>query len=248
MRTKDFNTGRRLPRKTRGTTRGFTLIELLVVIAIIAILAAMLLPALSRAKSAAQRTSCVNNLRQLRLSLGLYLTDHEGRMPPREPLTNRWPSQLQAHYSDLKLLRCPSDPEANKVAPTNALAELAPRSYLMNGFQDAILDMNGGASPAKGSPLPVVRESAMVRPAETIVFGEKASLSTQFYLVLEMDASRYLSELEESRHGGGKSGSSIYAFGDGSVRPLRYGKAICPLNLWALTEQGRLDYAVCRPY
>ncbi len=226
----------------------FTLIELLVVIAIIAILAALLLPALSRAKGLARRAACSSNLRQLSLALKIYATDHNGQLPPRG-LPDRWPAQLQAHYSAVKLLRCPADTQPVLDPGTNQPADLAPRSFLLNGFQDFY---SAQGFPAKG-PLPSMKESAIAHPVEMIVFGEKQSQSSQFYLVLDVDASRYLSDLEESRHGGAeglsnKSGSANYAFGDGSTRSLRYGTSLCPENLWAVTAEGRTNYAVCRPH
>src|ERR1700690_632461 len=71
----------------KSRCRGFTLIELLVVIAIIAILAAMLLPALARAKVAAQKTSCMNKLRQWGLAQMMYYQDNNDYIPEETATT-----------------------------------------------------------------------------------------------------------------------------------------------------------------
>ena len=56
--------------------RAFTLMELLVTVAIIGILAALLLPVLGRARGAAGRATCINNLHQINTALIMYADDH----------------------------------------------------------------------------------------------------------------------------------------------------------------------------
>ena len=60
----------------------FTLLELLVVVAVIGLLAALLLPVLGQAKQKAQGTECLSNLRQLHLGWSLFISEHDGALPP----------------------------------------------------------------------------------------------------------------------------------------------------------------------
>lgn len=121
--------------KYSGMKKAFTLIELLVVIAIIAILAAILFPVFAQAKSAAKKTACVNNTKQMGIALHMYLGDNEDVFPPayyyRNPNSagsldatgiEQWSGFMQPYIKSLDIFKCPEDKKGG-IAPTNFIGD-----------------------------------------------------------------------------------------------------------------------------
>ena len=153
--------------------QGFTLIELLVVIAIIAILAAILFPVFAQARESARKASCLSNMKQLGLSLVMYVQDYDEAYPaygvnapyigtpdveggnPNYPAFWQWMWVIQPYIKNKAVLVCPSDPSKgknynwedynNEPNPTcdNMWDIPTPISYAMN---DALMSTGGSTA------------------------------------------------------------------------------------------------------
>ena len=227
----------------------FTLIELLVVVAVIGILAALLLGSLSRAKATSQRVACTRNLQQLDLAMRFYAAENLGQFPPPGVSSQGWPEQLKLLTRSSAITLCPTDLAGLRTSESDLTHH---RSYLMNGFADfysSIWGVTQTVSVAKLG-LPPIKDTDIKRSSETILFGEKASDSLAFELNLFKIDGSYLLDLAENRHGNvartTRGGGANYAFADGSVRYLPWGKSTCPVNQWAIFDQWRNDSALCR--
>jgi prepilin-type N-terminal cleavage/methylation domain-containing protein/prepilin-type processing-associated H-X9-DG protein len=183
---------------SRRPASAFTLIELLVVIAIIAILAAMLLPALAASKVKAQATQCINNLKQIGISLQLYLDDNKGSYPlhdgwaalggitgTNDPVasygslvqsTNR---PLYTYTRNLEVFRCPSD-QGDSYFPSlikNCFYAYG-NSYLVEWKGDyfgvkAVTGYAGGGASSLGAPGPAAKEIDFIKRSTTkIIMGD----------------------------------------------------------------------------
>jgi prepilin-type N-terminal cleavage/methylation domain-containing protein len=165
--------------------RAFTLIELLVVIAVIGILAGLLLPVLARAKEKAQRTTCLNNQKQLTLAWQMYAGDAGDQMvvndvdltDPSIPhsTTNSWVTgncvvdtdpatitggALFPYVKNIQTYRCPMDHSIVFGTGTSTL-----RSYSLSCY------LNGPvAANAAWGVVPLSKMSQIQKTSSTLTF------------------------------------------------------------------------------
>jgi len=165
---------------------GFTLIELLVVIAIIAILAAILFPVFAQAKQAAKQTTSLSNLKQITTATFLYTGDADDMcvlpgaygtgggivgLNPRDYAP--WSMLIQPYAKNLDVFADPQGP--------GPFSFPFPAPPAWNKLFDTQYGLNARAyapMPAISPANPVPRSmTAIVRPAETVLFAAKTGLS-----------------------------------------------------------------------
>jgi prepilin-type processing-associated H-X9-DG protein/prepilin-type N-terminal cleavage/methylation domain-containing protein len=212
--------------RQRKHSAAFTLIELLVVIAIIAVLIALLLAAVQKARVAAQRISCENNLRQIGIALAHFANDHKGKFPESTHTTGvhfekAWIFTLAPYLENVDRIRiCPADPNGEKQLAAHGT------SYVLNEY----VCVPGPDAQLKLSTMPATSQSITVftgsdQRGQSVLSDH--THSRNWFSVQGPDPLRWTKitgDIQPDRFNGDKtthtSGYANYLYADGHVETI----------------------------
>jgi prepilin-type N-terminal cleavage/methylation domain-containing protein len=218
--------------------KAFTLIELLVVIAIIAILAALLLPALAKAKRAAKKSQCINNIKQDGLAFKVWEGDH-GDKYPTYLSTSAWGAQeniysqhgggapagygvinifcvMSNELSTPKILYCPSDISLTGLTPGNLDGPVATVATNWGSFANINLSYFVEGDAADKYPKMILMGD---RNIGSVIDGQVGAANLANYGVLPADKMNMTDMGYSPKAVTGCSGLSVKAFGWGWTDP-----------------------------
>ena len=172
----------------------FTLIELLVVITIIAILASLLLPSLSRAKTSARSTLCLNNLKQVGTAWMTYAVDADGFLPRMNqpvPVGEKphWPENTYAsgylptpEIGGTTVMVCPIGPRTNTWSPT---APNSARDFTYGMVNYVEQDFSGWQKTGSASQPPGWRLAPILPPTTQVLAADsrERGVAQQCYFI-----------------------------------------------------------------